>query len=241
MLITICQGNETRRKCKWNVVTCEWSSGDVTDTDQYGSSFLHFIFPGSSADKESTCNGGDPRSIPGSGRSPGEGIGYSLHYSWDSLVTQMVKNLPVTQETWVQSLGWEHPLQYSGLENSMDRGAWQATVNGIDCRERLLLRTRDVSPFKILEDSISQVLGCVCVCVCVCVLVAQLCLTLCGPINCSPPGSFVYGILQARILEWVAISFSKKKKVGMWHCQFKEYSSLNSYSIGNNNTTFSSQ
>ena len=39
------------------------------------------------------------------------------------------------------------------------------------------------------------------------VLVAQLCLTLCDPANCSPPDSSVHGILQARILEWVAISF----------------------------------
>ena len=131
-------------------------------------------------------------------------------------MTQMVKNLPVMQETWVQSLGWEHPLQYSGLENSMDRGAWQATVNGIDCRERFSLRTKDVSPFK--NSGGQHIIGtwCVCVCVCVCVLVAQLCLTLCGPINCSPPGSFVHGILQARILEWVAISFSKKKKKKSW-------------------------
>ena len=40
-------------------------------------------------------------------------------------------------------------------------------------------------------------------------LVAQSCLTLCNPIDCSPPGSSVHGILQARILEWVAISFSR--------------------------------
>ena len=39
-----------------------------------------------------------------------------------------------------------------------------------------------------------------------CVLVTQSCLTLRGPMDCSPPGSSVYGILQARILEWVAIS-----------------------------------
>ena len=39
--------------------------------------------------------------------------------------------------------------------------------------------------------------------------VAQLCLTLCGPVDCSLPGSSVRGILQARILEWVAISFSR--------------------------------
>ena len=41
------------------------------------------------------------------------------------------------------------------------------------------------------------------------VLVTQLCLTLCDPMGCSPPGSSVHGILQARILEWVAISFSR--------------------------------
>ena len=41
------------------------------------------------------------------------------------------------------------------------------------------------------------------------VLVAQLCLTLCNPMNCNPPGSSVHGILQARILEWVAILFSR--------------------------------
>ena len=42
-----------------------------------------------------------------------------------------------------------------------------------------------------------------------CVLVAQSCLTLCDPMDCSPPGSSVHGILQARILEWVAIPFSR--------------------------------
>ena len=47
--------------------------------------------------------------------------------------------------------------------------------------------------------------------VCVCVLVAQLCLTLCDPMDCSPPGSSVHGILQARRLEWVIILFSSRK------------------------------
>ena len=41
----------------------------------------------------------------------GEGIGYPLRYSWASLVTQLVKNLPVMQETWVRSLGWKDPLE----------------------------------------------------------------------------------------------------------------------------------
>ena len=49
---------------------------------------------------------------------------------------------------------------------------------------------------------------CVCVCVCACVLAIQLCPTLCDSMDCSPPGSSVHGILQARILEWVAIPFS---------------------------------
>ena len=55
-------------------------------------------FPGGSDGKESTCNAGDPGSIPGLGKSPGEGNG--------------------------------NPLQYC-LENSMDRGAWWASVHGI--------------------------------------------------------------------------------------------------------------
>ena len=47
-------------------------------------------FTGSSAGKESACNAGDPGSIPGLGRSTGEGIGYSLPYPWSSLVVQLV-------------------------------------------------------------------------------------------------------------------------------------------------------
>ena len=89
---------------------------------------------------EKACNARDPSLIPGSGRSTGEGIGYPLQYSWASLVAQLVKNLPAMWETWVRSLVWEdslekgmtdYPLQYSGLENSMDRGAWWATVHGV--------------------------------------------------------------------------------------------------------------
>ena len=55
-------------------------------------------FPGSSVGKESACNVGDPGLIPGLGRSPGEGVGYPLQYSWASLVAQLVKNLPAIQE-----------------------------------------------------------------------------------------------------------------------------------------------
>ena len=59
-------------------------------------------FPSSSAGKESAYNARDPGSISGSGRSSGEGIGYPLQYSWTSLVSQLVKNLPAMR---VKDLG----------------------------------------------------------------------------------------------------------------------------------------
>ena len=61
--------------------------------------------------KEPACNAGDSGLIPGVGRSTGEGIGYPLQYSWAILVSQLVKNLPAMQETWVQSLGQKDPLE----------------------------------------------------------------------------------------------------------------------------------
>ena len=94
-------------------------------------------FPGSSAGKESARNVGDPSSIPGSGRSPGEGTGYQLQYSWASLAAQMVKN-PM-QGTWVRILGWEDSLEEDMATHSsmlalripMEGGAWRATVHRV--------------------------------------------------------------------------------------------------------------
>ena len=103
-------------------------------------------FPDSSAGKESTCNAGDSSSILGSGRSPGEGIGYPLQYSWASFVAQLVKNPPAMWETCLGSIpglgrspgeGNCYPLQYSCLENSLDRGAWQATDGVAESRTQL--------------------------------------------------------------------------------------------------------
>ena len=93
----------------------------------YNDVFMNNIgFPGSSADKDSACNAGDPNSIPGSKNFPGKGIGYPLQYSQVSLVAQMVKNLPTLWETWVQFDPWVgkipcivcgNSLQYSRLQN----------------------------------------------------------------------------------------------------------------------------
>ena len=95
-------------------------------------------FPGSSASKESACNAGDPDLIPGSARSAGEGIGFSLQYLWASLVAQMVKNPPALQEIWVQSLSQEDLLEKEMATHSsilawripMDIGGLQATLYG---------------------------------------------------------------------------------------------------------------
>ena len=64
-----------------------------------------------SVGKESAWNTGDPCLIPGSGRFPGEGIGYPLQNSRASFVAQLVKNLPAMQETTVQFLGQEDSLE----------------------------------------------------------------------------------------------------------------------------------
>ena len=64
-----------------------------------------------SVGKESACNAGDPGSVPGSGRSAGEGIGYPLQCSRASTVAQLVKNLLPVEETCIKSLGWEDPLE----------------------------------------------------------------------------------------------------------------------------------
>ena len=90
--------------------------------------YLLWGFPGSSGSKESAYNAGNPGSIPGSGRSTGEGIGYPLQYSWASLVAQLVKNPPAMWETWVRSLGWEDPLE-KGTSAHSSSLAWRIPLN----------------------------------------------------------------------------------------------------------------
>ena len=73
---------------------------------------------------ESAYNAGDTCSIPGLGRSPGEGIGYPLQYSSASLVAQLVNKPHATWETWIRSLGWEDPLQ-EGMATHSSILAWR--------------------------------------------------------------------------------------------------------------------
>ena len=90
---------------------------------------LYKGFPDSSVEKESAYNAGDPGSISGLGRFPGEGIGYPLWYSWASAqMAQMVKNPHATYETWVQSLGLEDPLE-EGVATHFSLLAWRIPMD----------------------------------------------------------------------------------------------------------------
>ena len=104
-------------------------------------------FPYSSVSKESACSVGDPDLILRSGRSPGEGLGYPLQYSWASLLAQLVKE-PACNEGDLGSIpglgkspgeGKSYPLQYSGLE----------TVHGVHgvAKSRTLLSHFHFKPY----------------------------------------------------------------------------------------------
>ena len=123
---------------------------------------LNRFYPGGSDGKESACDTGNEGSIPGLGRSPGEGndnplqqflrgkfhgqrrlAGYSLWGHKELDMTEWLTHTPLgrTQKSLnngsIPGLGRSpgegngHPLQYSCLENSMDKEAWQATVHGV--------------------------------------------------------------------------------------------------------------
>ena len=122
-------------------------------------------------------------------------------------MAQLVRNLPASAGAprdvgLIPGLGWSpgrgnvNPPQYSCLENYMDRVSWRVIQSmglqnvghswaGTQSKKTLFFRK-------------------------VKVLVAQLCPTLCDSMNCSPPGSTVHGIFQARILEWVDLPVSRE-------------------------------
>ena len=91
---------------------------NISKTKIMASSPITLGFLHSSVGKESACNAGDPGSIPGSGRSSGEGMGSPLQCSWAFLVAQLVKNLPAVQETLVLFLGQEDSLKKGWVTHS---------------------------------------------------------------------------------------------------------------------------
>ena len=86
----------------------------------------HVLSHDTSVGKESARKAEDPSSIPGLGRSSGQGIGYPFQYYWASLVAQLVKNSPTMRGTWVQSLGWQDPLK-KGITTHSSILAWKIT------------------------------------------------------------------------------------------------------------------
>ena len=105
------------------------------------------------------------------------------------------------------------PGYWQGLQSAkFDEGGWRlfcgVSLNHIPCRSALpagrshLLPPLEDLPRELLESSLYKAAGHPC-------SVAKSCLTFCDPKDCSPPGSSVHGISQARILEWVAISYSR--------------------------------
>ena len=87
-----------------------------------------------------------------------------------------------------------NPLQYSCLQNPIDGGAWKATDHGVT---NSWTRLSDFTFFNLHRYMCESE-------------VAQLCSTFRNPMDCSLPGSSIHGIFQARVLEWSAISFSRR-------------------------------
>ena len=101
-----------------------------------------------------------------------------------------------------------NPFQYSCLKNFMDRGAWWATVHGVT-KSRTQLSDFTLTHCVPGPELVLSYEGLTLNVLNVEVKVAQSCLTLSDPMDCSLPGSSIHGIIQARVLEWGAIAFSK--------------------------------
>ena len=138
-----------------------------------------------------------------------------------SLMAQIVNSLLAMQETWVRSLGWEDPLE-RGMATLSSTLAWR--ISWTEEPGRLL----SMGSQRVRHDWRTHALI---LCkydeyyACVNAKLLQSCLTLCDPMDCSLPGSSVHGILQASILEWVAIPFlqgiflTQGSNLDLLHCR----------------------
>ena len=150
-----------------------------------------YNFPGGSEVKASASNAGDPGSIPGSGRSPGEGNGNPLQYS-------CLEN-PMDGEAWQATV---HRVTKSRTRLS-DFTYLLTYLLTYNLESALSICGSNMST--VLQPQIQPNMDHV---VLLCVH-AQSCLPLCDPMDCSPPDSSVHRVPQERILEWVAISSSR--------------------------------
>ena len=122
---------------------------------------------------------------------------------------QELKNLLLKVKEETEKLGLKLSIQKTKIMASRSITSWQIDGETMETvREFIFLGSKitadDDCRQEIKRRSLEQGAPCCCHC-----SVAQSCLTLCDPEDCSLPGSSVHGILQARILEWAAISFSR--------------------------------
>ena len=110
-----------------------------------------------------------------------------------SLVAQMVKSLPAMQKTWVRSLGWEDPLEKKMATHSIIL-AWKIP------RTKEPGRLQSMGSQRVRNNWATNAFT---------LLLSVSHSVMANPMDCSPPDSSVHEIFQARILEWVAISFSR--------------------------------
>ena len=113
------------------------------------------------------------------------------------LWAQLVKNLPAMRETWVQFLGWEDPLKW-GMTTHSSILVWRIPWTEEPGRLQSMGSQRVSHNWATFSKQWKRY-----------VLDTQSCFTLRDPTDCGPPGCSVRGFLQARILQWVAIPFSR--------------------------------
>ena len=157
-------------------------------------------FPCGSAGKESTCSTGDLGSIPELGRCPGEGKGYPLQYSGLENSTDCIVHGVTKRLTGLSDFHFHFHFNRWNSQRNLKR-----LVRNLKKKDRKLEKCNEQPLFKTCNAAKSL----------------QSCPTLCDLIDGSPPGSSVPGILQARTLEWVAISFSNAWK---WKLKVKSLS-----------------
>ena len=201
-------------------------------------------FPGGSVNKEFTCNAEDADSIPGSRKSPGEGCANPLWYSclenimdwsyspWGRRVRHDLSDWACTME-YYSALRKKEILSFTTtwmkLEDIMlsevsqtqkDKSCMVSLIWGVK-KTKSQQQTQNAELILTGNSMMVAAAAAAAKSLVAAAKSLQLCSTLCDPIDGSPPGSAVPGILQARTLEWVAISFSNAWK---WKVKVKSLS-----------------
>ena len=168
-------------------------------------SSVFLSFPGGSAGKESACNVGELGLILGLGRSPGEEKGYPLQDSGLENSMDCIVHGTANSQTWLNDFHFPSDSKVQGWE---------------PCSKASSPLGRRYFPWQLLGHCEVSSLYTEIQNMCLCAQSFQSCPTLGNPTDCSPPGSCVHGILQARILEWVITPSSRSFLIQGWNLPF---------------------